>query len=355
MPKPNPATFFSSPQGAAILKHGILRRYLVPFVSKVGSTSTGHRVVYIDTHAGGGTYDDGTPGSPSLAMLTANAVATYRNMDCMYVEEDSDQVKRLQLALKGHQCEIIDGKLEDSLDYLIDRASGAPALWFIDPFGLALPFDDMVRILKRLEPTELILNVAISAIRRTAGLSNPKALDAMMGGDWWRPIWDAGADRKRERDAEIVFEYRKRLGAAANYFNWHVEVSDFPEKAPAYYLTFFTRHWDGVWVFLDSTSTAIPEQREWCFAQASMMDVDAPDYDERLIAVVKSNLAELVGKNPTGVRLERKANEVYSGVMGRARRSHITKAWDLLAKDGAVQKRPSLPKSGIQSLTIYSV
>jgi three-Cys-motif partner protein len=341
MPKPDPAKFFASPQGAAILKHGILRRHLQAFVSKVGSTSAGHRVVYIDTHAGGGHYDDGTPGSPALAARTASAVANYRNMDLVFVEEDADQLKRLQVALKGTTCEIIDGTVESALDYLIERTAGTPAMWFIDPFGLTLPFDDMVRIMKRPLPTEVILNVGISGIRRSAGLKNPKKLNAMFGDEWWQALWHSDLPR-HERDSRMVYGYRSQLGDATHHHNWHVEIADFPKDAPAYYLAHFTQHWDGVWVFMDSVSGAREEQRAWCYQQAGMLDLDSPGHDDRMIAAVKANLTDLVAAGPT--RLEQKVNEVYRGVLGDARRKHITKAWDQLVKDGVVKPRPKLGK-----------
>ena len=44
--------FFVSKKAAAVLKHEILRQYVVPFVSKVGSYATASRVVYLDGYAG---------------------------------------------------------------------------------------------------------------------------------------------------------------------------------------------------------------------------------------------------------------------------------------------------------------
>jgi three-Cys-motif partner protein len=249
MPKPKPATFFESPQGAAILKHGILRQYLSPFVSKTGSASADHRVVYVDTHAGGGAYDEGTPGSPSLAAVTASKLAHIRNLDCIYVEEDPDQAKRLGEILKGFPCEIINDTIESALDYVLEKAGTSPAFWFVDPFGLAPPFKQVRAIMDRAGKTELLMNVAISAIRRCAGLANPKALNEMMDGDWWQDeVWKKheGGDT-RERDRELVYEYRKRL-SAKKYMNWQIPVSDFPGAPPSYYLTFFTQSYDGLWL-----------------------------------------------------------------------------------------------------------
>lgn len=53
--------FFRSKRAAAVLKHAILGKYVVPFAAKTGSTSTGKRVVIVDGYAGAGRYEDGKP------------------------------------------------------------------------------------------------------------------------------------------------------------------------------------------------------------------------------------------------------------------------------------------------------
>lgn len=53
--------FFVSKKAAAVLKHEILRQYVVPFVSKVGRNATGSRVVYLDGYAGPDVTPTGLP------------------------------------------------------------------------------------------------------------------------------------------------------------------------------------------------------------------------------------------------------------------------------------------------------
>ncbi len=55
--------FFDGKAEAARLKHLILRKYLPPFISKVGYTATDGRVVIVDGYAGPGRYEDGSEGS----------------------------------------------------------------------------------------------------------------------------------------------------------------------------------------------------------------------------------------------------------------------------------------------------
>lgn len=57
--------YFEKKQAAAVLKHGILRRYLHVFVSKTGSPAG--EVVYVDGYAG--------PGLTGREVYTAHAAA----------------------------------------------------------------------------------------------------------------------------------------------------------------------------------------------------------------------------------------------------------------------------------------
>jgi hypothetical protein len=70
----NNESFFEAQRPAALLKHGILGRYLRPYVVKTGSKSRHGRVAYVDGYAGPGTYDDGSAGSPALAVDAARVV-----------------------------------------------------------------------------------------------------------------------------------------------------------------------------------------------------------------------------------------------------------------------------------------
>jgi hypothetical protein len=61
----------STAAGGGRGKHGILERYFPVCVGKTGSRSPGRRVAYLDGFAGPGMHQDGTPGSPELALRTA--------------------------------------------------------------------------------------------------------------------------------------------------------------------------------------------------------------------------------------------------------------------------------------------
>ena len=81
---------------------------------------------------------------------------------------------------------------------------GVPLFVFSDPFGLGLdsyPFGS--KLMRRPEPTDILLNFSLQALRRCAGMLDSKAeadrvlkrrtaiidrLDATLGGDWWQEV-----------------------------------------------------------------------------------------------------------------------------------------------------------------------
>lgn len=353
MPKTNPKTFFESPQGAAIFKHGWIGRYLTPWASKVGSRSAGGRVAYLDTHAGAGSYDDGTPGSPALAARTAEKISSYRQLECFYVEENADMVEALAkvLAPVEHTHEVLQGRIEDHLDHVLGRAAGIPLFAFVDPFGLAIPFNDMTKLLARPAKTELLLNFSVPALHRTAGLKGQNALDRTVGGDWWKEHWSSLEGQ--ERDYAIVDEYRKRLAkTAGGWMSWIIPVSDRWDGPPSYYLIFMTQHWDGVWTVIDCVSNAREEFRKWSAEQAGQLDVEG-GRDDQWIEHVAQNLSTMLAEQGA-FRLEREVNAIYGSTLGFARLTHVRKAWDLLVQRGVAKERPKLSR-GVQlkDLTIY--
>lgn len=137
--------FFRQKRAAAIFKHGVLQRYVVPWAMKTGSTSTHHRVVVVDGYAGAGLYDDGSPGSPILMARIARKMRPSRNIDLVFVEKDGGTFAQLKenLASGGFHLdhEPLRGRLEDHLDAVLEYATGVPTFVFLDPYGMGLSYD----------------------------------------------------------------------------------------------------------------------------------------------------------------------------------------------------------------------
>ncbi|MBG6069420.1 three-Cys-motif partner protein TcmP [Micromonospora ureilytica] len=90
--------FFRSRKAAAVLKHGILKRYPVVFASKTGQ---GKPVVFLDGYAGRGEYEEeGEEGSPLLLSRCADTVGSFRNVLLFFVEKDPSHYANLQRVLQ---------------------------------------------------------------------------------------------------------------------------------------------------------------------------------------------------------------------------------------------------------------
>ena len=169
----NTDSFFKERQPAAVLKHGILRRYLQPFASKTGKFAANNRVVYLDAYAGPGTYSDGTPGSPALAEQTATAIASFRNLECIYVEKDRSLHDDLRAMLQPFDnWSTYNVSIDACFDEVLEQVGDAPLFAFLDPFGLPPLFDDLTsKVLRRPRAlkTEVLLNFSTPGLHRNAG------------------------------------------------------------------------------------------------------------------------------------------------------------------------------------------
>lgn len=367
-PKPK---FFGQPQGAAILKHGILRKYLPVFANKTGSFAG--QVIYLDCFAGPGSYDDQSDGSPALALQTAEMLAGFQGKASLHahlIERDSDCVKSLRKFLeeRGSDWEVHDGLADQYVPGILDSLDkSTPLFAFIDPFGLPIPFDMVVRIMKRGgsrstgmtrsgAATEVLMNFSTSGINRvggqlTAGGSNPtwlKARDTMvlsmdkaMGGTWWHKLWASGDP---DRVDQIRNEYKERLCRAAGgewaYFD--INVSDRWQGPPAYHLLLFTQHVDGVWNFHQSLSTAREEFRTYCHAQEGIFDLEPlKQRQEQWIEHIEQNVDRLLAIGP--FQPVHKIEAVFGDAFGEAREMHLRKALKNLKAKGKLSTEPKGP------------
>ncbi len=174
--------FFDSKAEAARLKHLILRKYLPPFISKVGSTATDGRVVVVDGYAGPGRYEDGSEGSPLiLSGYAANPPGGgNRKVDVVLVEKDVAHHKLLHELLAQHPVTgvrtPIHGRVTEHLDDILVSAEAQPMFAYLDPYGLDVAWTDLAdkifaRPGMRYAPaTEILLNLSAAGIRRIGGV-----------------------------------------------------------------------------------------------------------------------------------------------------------------------------------------
>ena len=337
--------FFATPQGAAIMKHTVLKGYIRLFVNKLGSThSTVH---YLDGYAGPGVYGDGSGGSPKLAVDVATLVQEIRDLRCTFVEKDPLHAEALRdlLAVELPQATVIRGDLRDHVGSIAKACDDSPLLAFIDPFGLGLTYAQLQLLANRSNTkTDIIMNVSVSAIRRVGGQlfgtgDDPtylkaretmlKRFDATMGGDWWRDVLTECRRVGDESAAhQIAHEYAKRCqGIRGGYFL--AEVKDRWDGPVAYYLLLLAGHRDAFWNFNEFMSAGHDALRS---AQATGQNQLLSDQDT-YAPILEANIVRLLGQQHSVV-LQDAMSPIYGDLLGIARGTHLRPVIKRLVKAG---------------------
>ncbi|GLY38996.1 hypothetical protein Amsp01_050200 [Amycolatopsis sp. NBRC 101858] len=276
--------FFVSKKAAAVFKHKLLKTYFPKFAGKAGSTEADKRLVYVDTHAGRGAYDDGTAGSPLLVAQDVAMMQQLRRIDCFFVEARKSNYTHLDEVLTrnmpdGAHWHTRHGRASDHLQEALTFAGDSPLFMFIDPYGLGPTFDEVVTVLNRPRSgygrkTEVLLNFISMAFSRAGGylrrteksaqqVTTLERLDAVLGGDWWRVIYLASESTGPAIQA-IALGYAERIQAKTNCFASLIPVRDRAHNDPLYWLAHFTHHPDGVWWIRESAAYASEAWRRHC-------------------------------------------------------------------------------------------
>lgn len=378
------ADFFASKKAAAVFKHGILSRYPVVFAAKTGMYSDGGRVVFLDGYAGKGEYDDGEPGSPLLLSQCADKVASFRDAQAFFVEQDPENFANLVRVLgeKGGSTkrEVRKGSLDEHLSEALKFAEGAPLFAFLDPFGPALDFsrikDDLLARPKW-PPTEVLLHFSVISVARLGSAvhkarelhgeltegnkKNADRLNRFLGGDWWQ---DAFATIREEDDearaSDIAMKvgerYEQLLTAGTRYSAIRMPVRPRPDLLPKYVLILLTASVEGAWHFADSLgkagvewSVAWQQEEDRRFEEKrgpslfSLIEDLTPekwvnDNKDAWIGIIAQNLESLLTANGP-FRPEDRVPEVYGTTLGQAGIPHVRAAVKALYRAGRVSNR----------------
>ncbi len=353
----------ADPDGHAqsVFKHEILRQYMPPFISMLGSASPGRRVVVLDGYAGRGRYDDGTPASAELILQAIDALSGSRRPVAFFAEKNRQDFRKLsavvgEYASRGLPVTALDGAVEDHLGTVLERAIGVPLFMFLDPCGAGLPFGRLASVLvgprRDVRPqTEVLLNFSADLTRRTAGVlkagqvGHPAValMDSTSGGQWWRQTALAAlsdsAKGTFEPVAAVVAEgYARRLARAGSMIHVTVPVRRRLHHQPIYHLVFLTRSPYGLWVFADAIGKA---RRAWLRtlgavegdAAEGMLFTPADDMEwlidseaERAAKTVTDNLRNLVNRESRPVKLVDHALAIFGSAYGVATDSAVTTA-----------------------------
>lgn len=355
--------FFDEIQAAAVLKHGVLSRYLHVFATKTGMNSPGRTVVYFDGYAGPGRYDDGRPGSPLIAAKVACQLGSQRNprrLKLFLVEKNRATADQLRTVMAAESETLAvppiirDGAADAHLADLLAESERLPLFGFIDPYGQGLPPRLLIKLMNRQQgrrghpQTELLLNFSDPMVRRIGGLlttQNPQpkdtatlaGMDEACGGTWWREAY-AAAESNSAGTRAVVSGYRQRLGRATGSKTWCIPVRNRAHQEPRYYLIFLSRHPDGLWEFGEAASGAAEEWRKFVnttvFGEADML-FDTEDFlGDTWTSGIAANIAGLMTEETSPFVIRDKYEAVMGSALGLAREKHIRAAIKRLHKAG---------------------
>ncbi len=338
-----------------VYKHALLRRYLPVFGGKTGSHS--REVVFLDGYAGRGRHADGTPGSAELILQTAESQAHAGiSWRCFFFETDPGSYRILEKVVdeyvqRGVATESENSEVEPRLGDVLKIADGLPLFLFLDPCGLGLPYDTLVKTLnapsRRSKPTEVLLNFSMEAVRRIGGhITSTKGneatlrrLDDAVGGDWWRTYFEAG-----EHDPDgMVAEFVTRLARDTNMGVRAFPVRRAPHHKPIYYLVFGTRSNHGVWAISDSAAKAADEWRERHAEdkniEGTLFDIEQEMALEKLdadaIPDIAANIERLITEHDQ-FRVLDYPTEILGSHVGEVRNAAVRKAIKRLYEQGKI-------------------
>ena len=367
--------FFDEQQGAAFYKHALLSGYLRPFASKTGSRSQGGTVAYVDAFAGAGVYEDGSPGSPQLALETAEALTDIRQLRCFFIESKRQNFDRLSSLIArsaaSDRVQAFHGDASSYLPSVLSQTAGLPLLAFLDPFGLGIPFDALTGQLmarsgwsagRRTGPvTEVLVNFVYAGVYRNAAklhasttdptqLANATAVvervNGNLGGTWWQPIWDSpGATSDRVRRIRDEYCTRVVQAAGAGWKSYRVEVRDTWLGSPVYDLILFTQSPHGLWYINEAASLAWEKFREHCDPDKGQQSLWAPD--QTWVSELEQNLHALLKLGD--VHVLEQSTDVYGRTLGYARGTHVRRAAINLHKMKMLRDEP---KGGFEELVL---
>jgi three-Cys-motif partner protein len=325
--------FFANPQGAAQMKHALLKSYLPGFAGSTGSTSVDNKVAYVDAFAGPGAYDDGTPGSPSIVVGIAEAMKPRRTIQGYCIEARKSYYRALQKRLdKVDGWHAVHGPAASEIDGVLAGTVGVPCFVFLDPFGIKdLPYDLVIKVLSRGAKTEALVRFDNGGVWRTGGhLVSPhgsdssiNALGTFCGGDWWQSLWQPG--QGRDFSDAVLNEYAGRVATATKCGYLYFEVSDQPGGPPDYHMIHFASHPLAFWKMNETLSIWI---------EKAGLEVTLFDQPSEWVKEISDNIRGLLEHGSFKVR--EMLGPVLGSTLGKARAKHVREALKSLENDGIV-------------------
>lgn len=265
----------------------MLEKYLKTWFPILASANG--RLLYIDGFAGRGEYNDGSFGSPIVAMKAYQEISHMIKKPVeivfVFVEENPDNCSNLTAVVEKQRenfpsitnIEIVNSDFDSYINRILDEhANLAPAFFFIDPFGYSdIPMSTIKRILSR-PKTEVFINLMAREMNRFVGVPHQdKNFDALFGTNIWR---DAIEYKGERRDAFLRDLYLSSLlasGAAKHAIPF--KICEDRKCSTLYHLIYATNYFKGIHIMKgimynqsDVFSFLGPKERDSQFRQAQM-------------------------------------------------------------------------------------
>lgn len=375
--------WFDQRKPQAVQKHGILARYAYYFAGRAGK-ATRDRVAFVDAYAGQGKYGDGSPGSPLLLLDEAERAALLgRDVHLEFVEVDRNNALALKEALVEAGLPTPNlriGVFEEVLEEIQLAIGRRATLYFIDPFSLGLPFDDLVELLRssgRDHPVDVIYHFSSSTVARLASRivqaadsdpmgDMPEGLDRALGPDVdWQSAFEA-LDENRDGGAyplgvDISRQFAVSVAERAGVRSTVIEVKPRPDRATIYTLVLFSRNPQAHWDYCDIAGAAYIDWLHKCDVddfEANLQRIedggavpfdmfrdpepDRGDIDERFGQEALEYLTEhifIVLYEYGRLRFIDNPALIYGDYLGRARAQHLRAAVKRLYREGKIEDR----------------
>lgn len=280
--------FFAEKKPWSKVKDELLACYLKPYVLKI--LYTRKPLAYVDCFAGKGKFDDGSLGSPLIALdilqqgLISTKLEGKVRIRAAFI--DLNYASDLEANLSDYTgVKIIRGSYEDTIDELLKSQKGCNVFLYIDPYGIkaldCTQFDIFAN--GQFNTIELLINLnSFGFIREACNAMGTKfkiddssffddlveydstvldasdksidALNRIAGGDYWREIikkYKSGEINGYEAEEYFSKLYCQRLSESYKYvLNMPIRIQQ--NQHPKYRMIHATNHPAGCVLMADN-------------------------------------------------------------------------------------------------------
>lgn len=383
------STFFKSKNSWSIIKDNLLSGYLPQYFQKVLMT---HRpIYYVDCFAGKGKFDDGSPGSPRIALQIRDeclrrTASQSGQIDTCFIDLNYAADLNKNIAeycnLNGHPV-VISGRYEDEIERILASKRGVNVFLYIDPYGIkALDsglFDKFATYGFR--SIEMLINMNSFGFFRDAcrvmrvDYKNDEALrdlddlveyeptvvddsrqsesllNSIAGGDYWQVIvkdYNDGKIDGYQAEKRFSTEYKQRLRQKYTYV-LDMPIRMKPRQRPKYRMIHVSNHEQGCILMADNMASRSDElfvdiQQQ---GQLSLLDQNLENefIDEKEI---RGKMESILKNFPQGITADKLLASFYTAYGVLCKSGVIKNIWKAMEDNGEilVERVPAMTAGG---------